>query len=107
MFIDFESIENARDLGGIPCTDGRKVKPGRLLRGAALENAGDADLARLQNEYHLRHVIDLRDVGERAERPNRAVPGAVEHSCPVLPGMPKKGCGRSSAAAIIMPWTKK
>ena len=88
--IEFDSIQNVRDLGGIPAADGRRVKPGRLLRGAALENASDADIAKLQNEFHLRHVIDLRDAGEREERPNRAVPGAREHSCPVLPGMPKK-----------------
>ncbi len=90
MWIEFDSIENARDLGGIPAADGRRVRPGRLLRGAALENASDADLLRLRDEFDLRHVIDLRDPGESAERPNRAVPGAEQHSCPVLPGMPKK-----------------
>ena len=90
MFISFENIQNARDLGGIRTADGRCVKPGRLLRGAALENASDADIARLENEFHLRHIVDLRDAGECEERPNRPVPGAQAHSCPVLPGMPKK-----------------
>ena len=90
MLLTFDAIPNVRDLGGIPAADGRRVKPGRLLRGAALEKASDADLARLREEFDLRHVIDLRDAGERAERPNRAVAGAEEHAFPVLPGMPKK-----------------
>ena len=90
MWIEFDGIVNARDLGGIPAADGRKVKPGRLLRGAGLAHASDADAARLQNEYHLRHVIDLRDPKERREHPNRAIPGAEEHSFPVMPELPRK-----------------
>lgn len=90
MWIGFDGIRNARDLGGIPAADGRRVKPGRLLRGAGLERASDADLERLREEYHLRHVIDLRDPGERASHPNRPVPGAEEHGFPVLDKLPPR-----------------
>ena len=90
MWIDFDGIVNARDLGGIPAADGRKVRPGRLLRGAGLERASDADVARLQNEFHLRHVIDLRDPNERRDRPDRAIPGAQEHSFPVMEEPPRR-----------------
>jgi len=90
MWIDFEGIVNARDLGGIPAADGRTVKPGRLLRGAGLGRASDRDVARLEQEFHLRHVIDLRDESERRQHPNRAVPGAEEHGFPVLPELPRK-----------------
>ena len=90
MWISFDGIVNARDLGGTPTTDGRHVRAGRLLRGAALDKASDADIARLENEFHLRHVIDLRDRGECAERPNRPVPGAEEHNFGVLPEPPTK-----------------
>ena len=90
MWIDFEGIVNARDLGGIPAADGRRVKPGRLLRGAGLERASDADVARLQNEFHLRHVIDLRDPVECAGHPDRPVPGAKEHNIPAVKQMPRK-----------------
>jgi protein-tyrosine phosphatase len=91
MWIQFDAIPNARDLGGIAVADGRTVRPGLLLRGASLENASDADIARLETEFRLRHIVDLRDVGERAERPNRPVPGAEEHAFPVLPGLPSRG----------------
>ena len=90
MWLTFDGIANARDLGGTPTTDGRRVKPGRLLRGAALDLASDADIARLENELHLRHVIDLRDRGECRERPNRPVPGAETHNFGVLPEPPTK-----------------
>ena len=90
MWIEFDGMVNVRDLGGIPAADGRKVRPGRLLRGAGLDKASDADLARLQNEYQLRHVIDLRDPRERTEHPDRAVPGAEIHALQVLPELPRK-----------------
>ena len=47
MFLDFEGIENDRDLGGLLRADGRKTKPGLLLRTGRLEKATDADIARL------------------------------------------------------------
>ena len=90
MFIEFDGIANVRDLGGIPAADGKKVRPGRLLRGAALDCASDADIARLANDYHLRHVIDLRDEFERQARPNRPVPGAEAHCFGILPEPPHK-----------------
>ncbi len=90
MWIKFDGIVNARDLGGIPAADGRKVKPGRLLRGAGLDKASDADIARLQNEFHLRHVIDLRDERECAMRPNREIPGAQAHLLPVMKVQPPR-----------------
>jgi len=90
MWIDFDGIVNVRDLGGIPAADGKKVKPGRLLRGAGLGKASDADLERLRSEFHLRHVIDLRDGSECRRNPNRAIPGVREHNYPALPQLPRK-----------------
>ena len=89
MFIAFDRIVNARDLGGIPAAEGKRVRPGRLLRGAALDLASDADVARLEKEFHLRHIVDFRDDNEREKRPNRAVPGAEAHACPALPTPPR------------------
>ena len=89
MFIAFDGLVNVRDLGGIPAADGTKVRPGRLLRGAALDKASDRDLERLEKEFRLRHIIDFRDGNEREKYPNRAVPGAQAHACPVLPEPPK------------------
>ena len=57
MWIQFDGILNARDLGGIPAADGRRVKAGRLLRGAGLSSASDADIERLRRDYRLRHIL--------------------------------------------------
>ncbi len=91
MWIGFDGIVNARDLGGIPAAGGKRVKAGRLLRGAGLERASDADVARLHDEFRLRHVIDLRDPGECEAHPNRAVPGAQAHNYPALPQLIREG----------------
>lgn len=88
MFIEFESVFNARDLGGLPAADGRRVKPGLLLRTAKLNTLTDADAQRLEQEFHLRHIFDFRDGSEVAVRPDRSIPGAQLHALPVLPELP-------------------
>ena len=84
IWIDFDGIINARDLGGIPAADGKKVKPGRLLRGAGLQKASDADLLRLEKDYHLKHIVDFRFSDECDRSPDRPVPGAEYHNMPAL-----------------------
>ena len=84
IWIDFDGIINARDLGGIFAADGKKIKTGRLLRGAGLQKASDGDIRRLEQEYHLRHVVDFRFSDECERSPDRPVPGAEYHSMPAL-----------------------
>ena len=87
MWIEFEGIQNVRDLGGLPAADGRRVKPGRLLRGAGLARATDADIAKLR-AIPLRQIVDFRDGSECARHPDRPVTGALYHSLPALPALP-------------------
>ncbi|MFI7220820.1 tyrosine-protein phosphatase [Micromonospora maritima] len=64
---------NARDLGGLPTTDGRRVRAGRLLRTAALGRLTDDDLPVL-GKLGVACVVDLRDADEQAVAPpNRLV----------------------------------
>lgn len=86
MFLDFEKIENVRDLGGMLRLDGTRIRPGVLYRTGKLEHATDADIARL-TELGIRYVIDFRDAGEIATAPDRAIPGAEYHSIPALPNL--------------------
>lgn len=90
MFIDFDSISNARELGGIRCAGGRRVKSGVLLRTAELDRVSEADMAALTRVYRLRHVVDLRDASEIKFRPDLRVEGARYVSIPVLPELPYK-----------------
>ncbi len=39
--IELDGVNNARQLGGYVCSDGRKIKDGVLLRSAALDNLTD------------------------------------------------------------------
>ena len=79
----FEGIVNARDLGGIRIGD-KTVKHGLLLRTAHLNEATDADVRRLQEEYHLRRIFDFRSIQEAQYQPDRPIPGAEHIFLPTL-----------------------
>lgn len=57
----FEGLPNTRDLGGIHTKDGRRIKPGMLLRSGALDRATSADINTLVSRFGVRTVIDLRE----------------------------------------------
>ena len=88
MFLEFEGIENVRDLGGLLRLDGAKTKSGLLLRAGRLEKATDRDLDRLR-EMGVCAVIDFRDEGEVRRAPDRPVPGAAWYHLPALPDLSK------------------
>lgn len=83
-WIELEGVRNARTLDGLPCADGRRVRPGLLLRTGKLAGATDADVAALSGRWRLRLVIDLRTTMERQQEPDRAVPGAERREIPVF-----------------------
>jgi len=106
MVIDFEGIQNARDLGGINAADGRTVKPGLLFRTGELERATDADIAYLR-AAGLRHIVDFRDPAEIAARPDRPVPGAEHHALKTLPALPVSPNPPNGSRSSPCPPTRK
>lgn len=60
MFINFKSVENIRDLGGIKTIDGHIIKPRLLLRSADLHNLTSDELSVLKEKYNLKVVVDFR-----------------------------------------------
>ena len=84
MFLEFEAIENVRDLGGMLRADGAKIKPGVLYRTGKLDKATDRDIAHLQ-ALGIRDIVDFRDHGETGRDPDREIPGTAYHSLPALP----------------------
>ena len=60
MFINFKSVENIRDLGGIKTIDGHIIKPRLLLRSADLHNLTSDELSVFKEKYNLKVVVDFR-----------------------------------------------
>ena len=73
--IGLTGVGNARELGGYAAEDGRTVRRGAFLRTAALENATEADIQRLKEDYHLAVVIDLRMTSEVDGAPDPELDG--------------------------------
>ncbi len=70
------SISNARELGGYVLPDGSRIRKGLLLRGGALSDASDEDIAGLSARYGVRRIFDFRTLEEVTAAPDREVPGA-------------------------------
>lgn len=60
----FEGLANFRDLGGIPLSDGRSIRPGVLFRSDSAAYATPSDAVLLVETLGLRTVVDLRDAPE-------------------------------------------
>lgn len=75
--IKFEGILNARELGGIALSDGRKVKNGCLIRSSRLSKMTEADKHILTNEWGLTTIVDLRNDQEISEHPDREIEGVT------------------------------
>ena len=84
MFLEFEGLENVRDLGGLLRADGARIRPGLLLRTGRLEKATEGDIRRLA-DMGISQVIDFRDPGEVLKAPDKEIPGAAYHNIRVLP----------------------
>ncbi|WP_340645584.1 tyrosine-protein phosphatase [Phenylobacterium sp.] len=72
--IDFEGIENFRDLGGYDTACGRGMKAGVVYRSANHGQATDADLAKMA-QLGIATIVDLRRRRERDREPARRWPG--------------------------------
>lgn len=83
MTMDFEGVENARELGGLARMDGARIKKGLLLRTGKLSHASDGDIKRLA-DMGLSVIIDFRDLIEIQHDPDREVPGTAHYHLPAL-----------------------
>ncbi len=58
-------IQNMRDLGGLKTIQGKRIRPGCLIRSAHLFQATEEDLSGISS------IIDLRTPGERGQAPDQ------------------------------------
>lgn len=105
--IDFEGIQNVRDLGGLSTTDGRTIASGLLFRSANLAKATPVDIRNLHEKWHLARVIDLRTEMERSERPDAALEYADYLPIPVfderVAGISHEKSSGASQIGVIIP----
>ena len=73
--IDLDDVENARQLGGYPCKDGRRIKDNLLLRTGLLSGISDETVELLLEKYHVKYIIDFRMDSEKEEKPDRSIDG--------------------------------
>ena len=67
-WIDLDGADNVRDLGGLPVTDGERIRFRRLLRSGTLQDLTAGDVTHLVNFVGVRTVVDLRLSDEAGER---------------------------------------
>ncbi len=84
--IPLRNLYNTRDLGGYLSTDGRRIKPHRLIRSGALFEASAEDLELLKFGYGLKTVVDFRTSAEKDMKPNPVLLGISYVENPILEG---------------------
>ena len=81
-WIELDGVDNMRDVGGLPTTDGGAVVAGRLIRSDNLQELPPASVRHLVDDLGVTDVVDLRTVVEVAKEgdgPMLAEPGVRIH----------------------------
>lgn len=93
-------IANFRDLGGIKCADGHRVRHGKLFRGGKLVDLSERAEKSL-TDAGINRVIDLRSPSELAEYPE-VLPDSIEYrSFPMLNDKENPSINRQNRRAIF------
>ncbi|MEW2161777.1 tyrosine-protein phosphatase [Streptomyces sp. NPDC007084] len=80
---ELAGVRNFRDVGGLPTTDGRRVRPGRLFRSGHLAHATEEDAAFLAS-LGLHTIFDFRNAADqKLEGPDVELPGVRNVNLPL------------------------
>ncbi|WP_031004703.1 tyrosine-protein phosphatase [Streptomyces sp. NRRL F-5727] len=80
---ELAEVRNFRDVGGLPTTDGRAVRPGTLFRSGHLADATESDAAFLAG-LGLHTVFDFRNAADaKVEGPDVELPGVRNVNIPL------------------------
>ncbi|WEK62785.1 MAG: tyrosine-protein phosphatase [Candidatus Microbacterium colombiense] len=75
--LDIDGVNNVRDVGGIPTSDGGRIRSGVLLRSGQLSGATAQGAAALRDR--VRRIVDLRDGEEVAAEPSEIIGPETTH----------------------------
>jgi protein-tyrosine phosphatase len=93
-----DGLLNVRDLGGLTTPDGRRVRPGRVVRSDNLRGLTDDGAVALVRDLAPRLVVDLRTEAECA-REGRGLAGVADVRYVNLPLQPKAALSPDQVAA--------
>lgn len=79
------SYKNLRDMGGLECADGRKIRSGMIFRSAYLMSDSQSDIGFLKS-LGLDAIVDFRCEEEIKERPDPEITGCEYIAAPVFDG---------------------
>ncbi|MCW3023255.1 MAG: protein-tyrosine-phosphatase [Conexibacter sp.] len=105
-WIDLEGAVNARDVGGLPLSDGGTVPAGRLLRSDNLQDLTPSDVERLVTDHGLRRVVDLRTGVEVAREGDGPLIGDARVTVEHRSLYPEVGDMTDLEVDAIVPWQR-
>lgn len=82
--MELKETKNIRDLGGIPTSDGKRLKRGRIIRSGRLSKLPPETVDALK-KLNIDNIVDLRSKREIAEHPPTILPGASYHYVSLIP----------------------
>lgn len=80
--LEFTTVNNIRDLGGMKTKDGSVIQPGRLIRSGHLAGLSETEQQKLFSLVST--VVDFRSEVEQEEKPDLILPGVRHVSMPAL-----------------------
>lgn len=83
--IPLETTWNTRDLGGYIGVEGRKIRPGRLIRSDNLTSLTQTDCRILTGDHGLARIVDFRGTQEIRRQPDRVPEGVAYTHLPIIP----------------------
>ena len=105
-WIELDGVDNMRDVGGLPTTDGGAVAAGRLIRSDNLQELSPASVRHLVDDLGVTDVVDLRTYVEVAKEGDgplvRRAGRPVSTTTRSTPRTPRRAGSRPASAAL--PW---
>lgn len=81
--LKLKKLFNTRDLGGMPTSDGRKIKHKKLIRSGKLYKIPQ-ETVRALTDMNVKTVVDLRIAAEYEDSPDAVIEGAEYIHLPLL-----------------------
>lgn len=109
-WLELDGTVNARDLAGLPTSDGRTIRPHRLIRSDNLQDLTEHDVRVLVDDIGVRAVADLRTDVEVASEGPGPLTKHDEVEVVHLSLFPESGDNTDVAAdgePVVLPWQNR